>query len=114
MEADAHPIGVHHPQGAVVTELVAVPHLIWRNVSGGGDGERIYPLSRQRTEFPPSFRGFRGTCSCWSEAASNEHTHNVKVNRGDATNPGGEKDCSYVVPQKELCCDVFLLLAEDY
>lgn len=49
MEADTHPIGIHHPQGAVITELVAVPHLIWRNVSGGGDRERNYPRSRQRT-----------------------------------------------------------------
>ena len=49
MEADTHPIGIHHPQGAVITELVAVPYLIWRNVSGGGDRERNYPHSRQRT-----------------------------------------------------------------
>lgn len=44
MEADAHPVGVHHPQGTVVAELVAVPHLIWRNVSGGGEREINYPL----------------------------------------------------------------------
>lgn len=28
VEADAHPVGVHHPQGAVVAQLVAVPHLV--------------------------------------------------------------------------------------
>jgi len=30
VEADAHPVGVHHPQGAVVAQLVAVPHLVCR------------------------------------------------------------------------------------
>lgn len=30
VEADAHAVGVHHPQGAVVAQLVAVPDLVCR------------------------------------------------------------------------------------
>lgn len=44
VEADPHPIGIHHPQGTVIAELVAVPHLIWRNGSGGGERKINYPL----------------------------------------------------------------------
>lgn len=28
VEADAHPVGIHHPERPVVTQLVAVPHLV--------------------------------------------------------------------------------------
>lgn len=28
MKTDAHPVGVPHSQGAVVAQLVAVPHLV--------------------------------------------------------------------------------------
>lgn len=30
VETDAHSISVHHPQGAVVAQLIAVPHLVCR------------------------------------------------------------------------------------
>lgn len=45
MEADAHAVGVHHPQGSIIAELVAVSHLIWKDGGGGGEGERNYPLN---------------------------------------------------------------------
>lgn len=31
VEADSHAVGVHHPQGSIIAELVAVSHLIWKN-----------------------------------------------------------------------------------
>lgn len=37
VEADAHSIGIHHSQGTIITELIAVPHLIWSNNWGGGE-----------------------------------------------------------------------------
>lgn len=41
MEADAHPVGIHHPQGAVVTQLVAVPHLVCRGRWGQGERREL-------------------------------------------------------------------------
>lgn len=61
VEADAHPVGVHHPQGAVIAELVAVPHLIWRNASGGGDGGYITHSVTRDQNGTPALRGFHGT-----------------------------------------------------
>lgn len=33
VEADAHSVGIHHSQGAVVAQLIAVPHLVCRERS---------------------------------------------------------------------------------
>lgn len=58
VKADAHPVGVHHSQGPVVAQLVAVPHLVcrWRQgthtVKQAGRGAKEAEascLSQQKT-----------------------------------------------------------------
>lgn len=48
VEADAHAVGVHHPQGAIVAQLVAVPDLVCRGreraVRGSQDEAFCIPL----------------------------------------------------------------------
>lgn len=72
VEADSHAVGVHHPQGSIIAELVAVSHLIWKNVSWGvGVGrEIIHSISQERIE-PLFLQVSMVLCSCQSEAAFN-------------------------------------------